>query len=167
MSKLLQDLTKIGSSLGLSGSELLNWVESKHAQHLEIERQQMEADRLKREQEMEADRLKREQEMEADRLKREQEMEADRLKRELEKERMQLEADQNRADMELKKNLEELKIKMKIDFKLQEMKLLHDKQSPPEAKSQDSTTSRQEGRAHQHTRIRVPVYKENVDDLEI
>lgn len=92
------------------------------------------------------------------------ELETDRMNKELELEKQRLSIE---ADMELKKNLEELKMKIDLDFNLQEMRLQHEKQSPPGEIPKDSSTPKQEGKTNQQTRIRIPVYKENVNNLEI
>lgn len=54
---------------------------------------------------------------------------------------------------------------MDKDFKLQELKLQHERVTQAE-KDKDSSSPAQEGKPNQHTRICIPTYKEN-DDLEL
>lgn len=102
-------------------------------------------------------------------IEKKKELETDRRNKELEHEiqRLSIEAENTKADMELNKNLDELKMKMDLDFKLQELRLQHKKQSFPEEIPKDSSTLTQEGKTNHQTRIRIPVNKENVNDLEI
>lgn len=56
---------------------------------------------------------------------------------------------------------------MYIEFKLQELKIQHNKVTPIARKNKDASSPTQNGKSNQHTSIRIPTYKENVDDLEI
>lgn len=165
MSKLLEQLSKIGANIGLSGIDLLNWVESKHAQEIELERQQMEAEKQRTEHDIELEKQKREQEVKLEKQRQESEKQKSDQEIELERHRMNLEAEQNTADMVFKRNLE-LKIQIDLDFKLQEHKFQQEKLATYAEKIKyASSTSNHKGKSNQHTQIRLPAYKENADDL--
>ncbi|BFZ02581.1 hypothetical protein BsWGS_05620 [Bradybaena similaris] len=152
MSKLLSELTKTGLALGMSGDTLIQWVETKH--QLELERMQAE-DATKRELALAKEKTLQ--------LEREQTLEKEKTLQaiEIEKHKLDIEASHQRAEMELRNNLEQLRIKTEADFRMMELKGAQAKDTSE--KTSESKSS--DAKGYPHTRIRLPCFRENVDDL--
>ncbi|BFZ17096.1 hypothetical protein BsWGS_20136 [Bradybaena similaris] len=82
------------------------------------------------------------------------------LEMEMEKHKLNLQAEHDKMELEIKKQIEELRIKAEMDLKVEEIKLAN-------GVKDDSTKQDTRSHSNPHTRIRVPQFRENVDDLEV
>lgn len=82
----------------------------------------------------------------------------------LAKQKLELEATQQKADLEFYINLETLKLKMVSEFWALELKHQQEKYTSDKSKQSSSNT---DTKGNPHTRIRVPAYRESIDDFEI